>query len=297
MKKYYKILGIEEGASQEEIKEAYNRFELDFANKDNEDFFKDEYQKVKAAYKALYNTSNLGIEKIIENEHVKNSNEINEFPQYSRGQFGQIDIIKKASILKWGLISMVSIAVGGSFVYLSIFPLKHNKTNEIRHKKKVIPVVEEAIKFGKKPVPAFKYKITTLNKRYSTKILPKVYKKYLENWRYATELISLGDYTGAMRIYDNTLQFDLDKDNASYLYERRANLKALLKDFRGAIYDCSIALKLTPDYTMAYYARGSYKETIGDLNGACIDWVIADNNGYFDYGDKSEQKRIRNLCN
>jgi len=64
MKNYYTTLGLEEGASQEEIKVAYTKLskELNPANNDNQEFFKEEYEKVQAAYKALYNTSILATE-------------------------------------------------------------------------------------------------------------------------------------------------------------------------------------------------------------------------------------------
>jgi len=61
---HYKILGLKEGASQEQSKTAYNKLskELNPANNDNQEFFKEEYKKVQAAYKALYNTSILATE-------------------------------------------------------------------------------------------------------------------------------------------------------------------------------------------------------------------------------------------
>ena len=64
MNNHYKTLGIEEGATQAEIKAAYNSLskKLNPANNDNQDFFKEEYKKVQAAYKALYNTSILATE-------------------------------------------------------------------------------------------------------------------------------------------------------------------------------------------------------------------------------------------
>ncbi len=64
MKKHYKNLGLEEGASQEEIQAAYERLskELDPKNNDNQDFFVEEYKKIQKAYKALYNTSILATE-------------------------------------------------------------------------------------------------------------------------------------------------------------------------------------------------------------------------------------------
>ena len=55
MKQHYTTLGLQEGASQEEIEGAYKRLskELDPANNDNQEFFKEEYKKLQAAYQAL----------------------------------------------------------------------------------------------------------------------------------------------------------------------------------------------------------------------------------------------------
>ena len=55
MKKHYQALGVKKGASQEEIKTAYDKLskELNPSNNDNQEFFKEEYEKVQAAYKAL----------------------------------------------------------------------------------------------------------------------------------------------------------------------------------------------------------------------------------------------------
>ena len=65
MKKHYKTLGLEDGASQEEIQTAYERLskELDPKNNDNQEFFVEEYKKVQEAYKALSNSSILATEK------------------------------------------------------------------------------------------------------------------------------------------------------------------------------------------------------------------------------------------
>ena len=59
MKKYYYILGLNEGSSQEEIQEAYERLskELNPANNDNQEFFVKEFKKVQESYKALSNSS------------------------------------------------------------------------------------------------------------------------------------------------------------------------------------------------------------------------------------------------
>ena len=59
MNKHHKTLGLKNSASQEEIQTAYERLskELDPANNDNQEFFKEEYDKVQEAYKALSQTS------------------------------------------------------------------------------------------------------------------------------------------------------------------------------------------------------------------------------------------------
>ena len=46
MNKYYKILGLEEGASEEEIQQAYQKLsnDLDTLKNDNLDFFDEEYK-------------------------------------------------------------------------------------------------------------------------------------------------------------------------------------------------------------------------------------------------------------
>ena len=55
MKKYYEILGLEEGASREEIQIKYKQLceKFDPNNNDNQDFFKEEFKKIQEAYKEL----------------------------------------------------------------------------------------------------------------------------------------------------------------------------------------------------------------------------------------------------
>ena len=59
MKNYYQILGLQEGASQKDIEQAYQKLikELHPENNDNNEFFKEEYEKVLEAYNALRNSS------------------------------------------------------------------------------------------------------------------------------------------------------------------------------------------------------------------------------------------------
>ena len=65
MKKYFEILGLKKGASQEEIQEAYERLSdtLDPKKNDDLDFFIEEYELVQEAYKFLKKEVNPKIEK------------------------------------------------------------------------------------------------------------------------------------------------------------------------------------------------------------------------------------------
>ena len=73
MKNHYETLGLQEGASQEAIQEAYERLskELNPANNDNQEFFIEEYEKVQEAYKMLYNSSILASEDGIKGAPLK----------------------------------------------------------------------------------------------------------------------------------------------------------------------------------------------------------------------------------
>ena len=64
MKKYFDILGLQEGASQEAIQEAYDRLsiELDPKKNENQEFFLEEFEKLQEAYNALRNSSILSTE-------------------------------------------------------------------------------------------------------------------------------------------------------------------------------------------------------------------------------------------
>ena len=87
MKKYFDILGLPEGASQEAIQEAYDRLskELDPLNNNNQEFFVEEYEKLQEAYKALSNSTilksseksyiNSNVEKDAQEAHAKPNND------------------------------------------------------------------------------------------------------------------------------------------------------------------------------------------------------------------------------
>ena len=58
-------------------------------------------------------------------------------------------------------------------------------------------------------------------------------------------------------------------------YFNRANDKAKLQDYRGAIADYSKAIELNPNNGKAYYNRGISKKMLKDKEGACLDWSKA----------------------
>ena len=88
MIKHYKTLGLKEGASQEEIKTAYDRLskELDPANNNNQEFFKEEYDKVQEAYKELRNSSILTTKKGVQKPKRK---PLNPSPENTKDSFAK----------------------------------------------------------------------------------------------------------------------------------------------------------------------------------------------------------------
>ena len=79
MKNHYLTLGLEEGASQEAIQEAYERLykELDPKKNKNQEFFIEEFEKLQAAYEVLRNSSILVVDsgdKIKKNIDSNNEN-------------------------------------------------------------------------------------------------------------------------------------------------------------------------------------------------------------------------------
>ena len=49
--------------------------------------------------------------------------------------------------------------------------------------------------------------------------------------------------------------------------------KSDIKDYYGAISDYTKAIEINPKKFKAYGNRGIAKEKIGDLKGACSDWI------------------------
>tara|TARA_B100001287_G_scaffold148368_1_gene124970 strand:+ start:7607 stop:8101 length:495 start_codon:yes stop_codon:yes gene_type:complete len=84
MKKYYKILGLKEGATKQDIKKAFNKLSKKFDPKKNgnQDFFVEETMKLKEAYDKLMNSSILSANKMIvksnknDNKPTNNTNNV-----------------------------------------------------------------------------------------------------------------------------------------------------------------------------------------------------------------------------
>lgn len=55
-------------------------------------------------------------------------------------------------------------------------------------------------------------------------------------------------------------------------YGLRALVKLQLKDYKSALADCDMAMKLDPKYSYAYYVRGQIKKALSDYKGSIEDF-------------------------
>ena len=118
MKKYYKILGLKEGASKKEIQINYNRLlkDLDPKNNDNQEFFIEETKKIKDAYEKLMNSSILSTKQILDKSNIEED--------VSQGQTNNVKPKsipkKKLFFSKDNLILTLIIVLLGHSFYLQI---------------------------------------------------------------------------------------------------------------------------------------------------------------------------------
>jgi len=80
------------------------------------------------------------------------------------------------------------------------------------------------------------------------------------------------DYKGAMEDCNYAIKYEPDFSNA---YCNRGNAKGMLKDYEGAIIDFTSALKLAPKDAVVYFNRGITKHFIQDFSGALSDYDMA----------------------
>ena len=126
MKKYYKTLGLKEGASKLEIKKAFNKLskELDPKKNDNQDFFIEETKKLKEAYDKLMNSSILSSKRVKESKQNDNSKDNNK-----KSEKENIDPLTNEKsnfmkIFKEVLVANLSIAMIKVIAQLLAFPEK-----------------------------------------------------------------------------------------------------------------------------------------------------------------------------
>ena len=94
------------------------------------------------------------------------------------------------------------------------------------------------------------------------------------------------------------LAVEVDKEDASYIIERIASLKTIMKNYSEAMVDYSKTIELNPNYTVAYVSRAELKYFLNDLSGACEDWRKASSQDPSDYGSgKNARKEIKKYCN
>jgi tetratricopeptide (TPR) repeat protein len=82
----------------------------------------------------------------------------------------------------------------------------------------------------------------------------------------------LKDFKGAFDDYSEAIKSDTNNYVALI---NRGYLKFDLKDYKSAIEDYDHALKIKPDYALAYYNRGQAKGKLGDLEGEINDYTKA----------------------
>lgn len=115
MKKYYEILGLTEGASQEEIQESYERLskELDPAKNGNHEFFVEEYALLQEAYNALTNNSNVTPNTSQQKKPIPSSNNRVKKPDLKDNYGGKNNLIKLFSIknIIYFLVVMIFVLV------------------------------------------------------------------------------------------------------------------------------------------------------------------------------------------
>ncbi|HLG35690.1 MAG TPA: hypothetical protein VI757_12480 [Bacteroidia bacterium] len=87
-------------------------------------------------------------------------------------------------------------------------------------------------------------------------------------------------YNNAIEDFTKAIEIN-PKDTVIYLYYfERAICKHHLSEFKSSIVDYDHAIKMFPQWALAYYNRGLAKSEIHDFKNACHDWLKAKELGY-----------------
>lgn len=81
-----------------------------------------------------------------------------------------------------------------------------------------------------------------------------------------------GDYRGALDDCSKAIELDPE---SSIAYYNRASAKFALAYYNGAVADYTRAIALNPQLVIAYYNRGNAKYELGDHEGAIADYYRA----------------------
>lgn len=84
------------------------------------------------------------------------------------------------------------------------------------------------------------------------------------------------NYKSAEKDYSKSIKYDPCASN----YFNRGLSLYYQKKYKRAIQDIDVSIELDPNVAQFYYIRGAAKSKISDNDGACHDWIIANEKGY-----------------
>jgi curved DNA-binding protein CbpA len=121
MKQYFEILGLEDGASQQQIHAAYKRLskELNPEKNNNELFFIEEYKKVKEAFEALSNSSILADKSIKVTTTNKPPEKSQNLKNAKKNNQSKMKFVNKVFICI-GLIATIFLAFYGYYEFMMV---------------------------------------------------------------------------------------------------------------------------------------------------------------------------------
>jgi tetratricopeptide (TPR) repeat protein len=267
MNKYYQTLGLKEGASQNEIHDAYERLskELNPLENGNTDFFIEEYTKLQEAYNELSNSSILSSNIHKPKVETKNS-QLDSISNSDLKVGNSLSKRKKYFGITFGILLLVTISTLLFYLYSPIVTNWYfEKGKEIYNNKNYsasIPYFNTAIERDNSNYIYFKYRAVSKSnlkdnrgaiKDFNRAILlnPKIDTLYA--YRARTKVI----------IGDKTASNDFEKgiavsSKSSIVFEIRGIIRKNKYDYENAINDFTNAIKIKPS-TENYYYRGFCK--------------------------------------